>query len=106
MTAKAARGRADGRGILGVKGRRAAIKMKIGTAFQEPDATVPTENAVIIAGGADFFRFGKAAHGFFDKRQKDVRGVADKELRFGAALIELARGVEALAGIPQATENQ
>src|SRR2546427_5320396 len=73
MTAKAARGRADGRGILGVEGRRAAIKMKIGAAFEEPDATVPAENTVVVAGGADFFRFGEAAHGFFDERQEGVR---------------------------------
>ena len=105
MTANTAGGRADGWGILGVKGRRAAIKMKIGAAFEEPDATVPAENAVVIAGGTDFFRFGKAAHGFFDKRQKDVRGIADEELGLGAALIEQAGVVEALVGITQTLKN-
>src|SRR5882762_7047335 len=105
MTPKAARGRADGRGILGVKGRRPAIKMKIGTAFQEPDATVPAENTVVIAGGTDFFRFGKTAHGFFDKRQKDVRGIADEKLGLGAALIEQAGVIEALVGVAQTLKN-
>src|SRR2546426_39374 len=57
MAAKAARGRADGRGILSVEGPRAAIKMKIGAAFEEPDATVPAENTVVIASGADGFGF-------------------------------------------------
>lgn len=105
MTAKAARGRADGRGILGVEGRRAAIKMKIGAAFEEPDATVPAENTVVIASGADFFRFGEAAHSFFDERQEDVRGVADEELGLGATLVEQAGVVEALVGIVQTLKN-
>src|SRR6266478_4569638 len=91
MTANAARGRADGRGILGVEGRRTAVKIKIGATFQEPDATVPAENAVVIADGAYFFRFGEAAHGLLDKRQKDVRGVADQELGLGAALVGVAQ---------------
>src|SRR5713101_8892 len=105
MTAKAARGRADGRGILGAEGRRAAVKIKIGATFQEPDATVPAENAVVIANGADFLRFREAAHGFFDKRQKDVRGVADQELGLGAALVEQAGVVEALVGVAQTLKN-
>src|SRR5882724_11143007 len=99
MTANTAGGRADGRGILGVKGRRAAIKMKIGAAFQEPDAAVPAENAVIIAGGTDFFRFGEAAHGFLDERQKNMRGVADQELGLGTSLVEQTGVVEAFVGI-------
>jgi len=65
MAAGAARGRVDGRSIFGVKGGGPAIKMKIGAAFQKPDATIPTENTVVIAGGADSFRFGEAAHGLF-----------------------------------------
>jgi len=105
MTAKAARGRADGRRILGVEGHRAAIKMKIRAAFQEADAAVPAENAVVIAGGADFLRFGEAAHGFFDEWQKNVRGIADYELRLGAALVQQAGVVEALVGIAQTFEK-
>src|SRR5437667_9013292 len=105
MTAKAARGRADGRGILGVEGRRAAIKMKIGAAFEEPDATVPAENTVVVAGGADFFRFGEAAHGFFDERQEEVRGIADEELGLGAAPVEQTSVIETLVGIAQTLKN-
>src|ERR1700682_376779 len=105
MAARAARGRADGRGILGVEGRGAAIKVKIGAAFQEPDATVPAENTVVIADGADFFGFGETAHGFLDERQKDVRGIANEELRLGAALVKQTRVVETLVGIAQALEE-
>ena len=39
--------------------------MKVRPAFQQPDATIPAQNAVVIACGPDFFRFRKAAHGFF-----------------------------------------
>src|SRR3982075_539231 len=105
MTARAASGRADGRRILGVEGRRAAVKMKIRAAFQEPDATVPAENTVVVACGADFFRFGETAHGFFDERQENVRGVADQELGLGAALVEQAGVIEALVGIAQTLKN-
>ena len=80
--------RADGRRILGVEGRGAAIKVKIRAAFQEPDTTVPAENAVIVSDGADFFRLGEAAHGFFNQRQKNVRGIADDKLGLRAALVE------------------
>src|SRR5882672_5178607 len=105
MATDTARGRADGWGILSVESRRTAVKIKIGATFQEPDATVPAENAVVIADGADFFRFGKTAHGFFDKRQKDMRGIADQELGLGAALVEQAGVVEALVGIAQTLKN-
>src|ERR1700716_1153291 len=105
MTANTPGGRADGRRILGVEARRAAIKMKIGAAFEEPDTTVPAENTVVVASGAEFFRFGETAHGFFDERQEDVRGVADKQLRLSAALVEQAGVVEALVGIAQTLKN-
>src|SRR5438445_402251 len=85
MTAKAARGRADGRGILGVEGRRAAIKMKIGAAFEEPDATVPAENTVVVAGGADFFRFGDA--GFGDGFQLVCHGTSSCNCKSGESLL-------------------
>jgi len=83
------------------KAHRAAIKMKIRAAFQEADAAVPAENAVVIAGGADFLRFGEAAHGFFDEWQKNVRGIADYELAPWRGARTASRVVEALVGIAQ-----
>ena len=79
--------------------------MKIGAAFQEPDATVPAENTVVVANGADFFGFGETAHGLFDEGQKDVRGIADEKLGLGAALVKQTRVVETLVGIAQALEE-
>jgi hypothetical protein len=67
-----------GAGVFGVK---------FGTGFEEADAAVPPEDAVVIAGGADFFGFGEAAQGFFDERKKNVRGAARMELGFGAAFL-------------------
>src|SRR6267143_5450299 len=105
MAAGAARGRADRRGILGVQVRGRSFEMKIGAALQQSYTAVPAKNAIVIAGGADFLRFGEAAHGFFDERQKNVRGIADNELRLGAALVEQAGVVEALVGIAQTLKN-
>lgn len=106
MTADAARVRADGRRILSVKGRGAAIKMKIRAAFEQPDTAIPAENAVVVADGADFFRFGEATHGFFDEREKDVRGIADDELGFCAAFVQQARVVETFVRVAQALEER
>jgi len=70
MTADTASGRANGRGILGVEGHRAAIKNENQGGFPGAGRNGSAENAVIIAGGADFLRFGEAAHGFFDERRR------------------------------------
>ncbi len=88
MAAGATRRGADGRHILGVKRRGRTFKIKIRAALQQADATIPAENAVVIAGGANFLRLRKAAHGFFNQWQENVRGVADEQLRFGVALVQ------------------
>ena len=88
MAAPAARRRVDGRHILGIKGSGFALEMKVGPAFQQSDATIPSENAVVIAGRPNFFRFRKAAHGFFNQRQENVRSVADQKLGLGVAFVQ------------------
>ncbi len=65
VAASAAQRRSDGRRIRSVKGVFRAFHMKIGPAFQQPDAAVPAENAVVVARRANFFSFGKALHGLF-----------------------------------------
>ena len=105
MAAGAARGRTDGRHILGVKCRGRALEMKIRPALQQADATIPAENAVVIAGRANFFRFGEAAHGFFDQRQKDMRSVPHKQLCLSAALVEQAAVIVPLVGVAQILKN-
>ena len=44
--------------------------------FEEADAAVPAEDAVVVADGADFLGFGEIVKGFFDERKKDVGGAA------------------------------
>ena len=57
------------RRIFAVESRGAGMfDVKFRTGFEQPDAAVPAEDAVVITGGAGFFGFGKAAQGFFDKR--------------------------------------
>src|SRR6266478_8216096 len=79
--------------------------MKLGAAFEEADAAVPAEDAVVVAGGANFLGFGEAAQGFFDERKKNVRGVPGAKLGFGAALVEEAGVVVALVGVAQTLKN-
>src|SRR6266851_4655322 len=101
VAASAAQRRSDGRRIRGVKGVFRAFYMKIGPAFQQPDAAVPAENAVVVARRANFFSLGKAMHSLFHQRQEDVGSVADQELRLGAPFVQQAAVVEPLIGIPQ-----
>ena len=79
--------------------------MEVGVGFEEADAAVPAEDAVVVADGADFFGFGEIVEGFFDEGKKDVGGAAGAELGFGAALEEKAGVVEALVGIAQGLED-
>ncbi len=79
--------------------------MEVGVGFEEADAAVPAEDAVVVADGADLFGFSETFEGFFDERKKDVGGAAGAELGFGAALEEEAGVVEALVGIAQGLED-
>src|SRR6266478_4654435 len=101
MPSGAARWRADGRHILGVKSRRSTLEMKVRPAFQQSDATIPTKNAIVIACGPDFFRFRKTAHGFFHQRQQSVQSVADEQLGLGMAFVQYPGVVKPLIGITQ-----
>src|SRR5436190_9762172 len=73
--------------------------------FEEADAAVPAEDAVVIADGADFFGFGETLQGFFDEGKQDVGGAAGTELGLGAAFEKEAGVVEALVGIAQRLED-
>jgi len=82
------------------------LGVELGVAFEEADAAVPAEDAVVVANGADFFGLGETLEGFFDERKKNVGGASGAELGFGAALEEEAGVVEALVGIAEALENR
>ena len=79
--------------------------VELGMGFEQADAAVPAEDAVVVADGTDFFGFGEIVQGFFDERKKDVGGAAGAELGFGAALEEEAGVVEAFVGIAQGLED-
>jgi len=79
--------------------------VEFGVGFEEADAAVPAEDAVVVSDGADFFGFGEILEGFFDEGKKDVGGAAGAELGFGAALEEKAGVVEAFVGVAQGLEN-
>ena len=81
------------------------LGVEFGMGFEEADAAVPAEDAVVVADGADFFGYGKILEGFFDEGKKNVGGAAGAELGFGAALEEEASVVEALVGIAEALKN-
>src|SRR5580704_14699718 len=58
----AADGNVDGGSVFAVEGRGAwMFGVKFGTGFEEANAAIPAEDAVVIAGGTDFFGFGEAA---------------------------------------------
>ena len=75
--------------------------VEFGAGFEEADAAIPAEDAVVIAGGTDFFGFGEAAQGFFDEREQNVGGAAGMELGFRAAFLEKAGVIIALIGIAE-----
>jgi len=81
------------------------LGVEFGMGFEEADAAVPAEDAVVVANGADFFGFGETVEGFFDEGKKNVGGASSKELGFGAAFEEEAGVIEAFVGIPQGLED-
>ena len=81
------------------------LGVKFGAGFEEANAAVPAKDAVVIAGGTDFFGFGETTQGFFDERQQNMGGAAGVELGFGAALEEKARVVIAVVRIAQGLKN-
>src|SRR5258707_10864937 len=73
--------------------------------FEEADAAVPAEDAVVVADGADFFGFGETVEGFFDEGKKNVGRASGEELGFIAECEEESGAIEALVGIAQVLEN-
>ena len=67
--------------------------------IEEPDAAVPAEDGVVIAGGADFFGLAEALQGALEKRKNHVGRLAVAELRFGAAFVEDAGVIELLVAL-------
>jgi hypothetical protein len=63
----AANGDVDGGSVFALEvGGTRMHGVEFGAGFEEADAAVPAEDAVVIPGGADFFGFGEMVEGFFD----------------------------------------
>ena len=104
--AGAASGDIDGGSVFGLEVAGAGLDgVEFGVRLEEANAAVPAEDAVVVAGGADFFGFGKMVEGFFDERKKDMGGAARVKLSFGAAFLEKAGIVVALVGIVEGLED-
>jgi hypothetical protein len=102
----AADGNVDGRSVFALEvGGTRMHGVKFGAGFQEADATVPAEDAVVVAGWADFLGFSEMVEGFFDERKKDVGGATGVELGFGAAFLEKTGIIVALVGIAEGLED-
>lgn len=96
----------DGRSVFVFEGFGAGVNgVEFGAGFEEADAAVPAEDAVVIASRTGFFGFGEAAKGFFDEREKDVGGATRMQLSFGAAFVEKAGVIVAFVGIAERGED-
>src|SRR5207344_2741223 len=92
--------------VFAVEGRGAGMfGVKFGAGLEEADAAVPAEDAVVIAGGTDFFGFGETTQGFFDERQQNMCGAACMKLGLGPSLEEKASVVAALVRIAEGLKN-
>jgi hypothetical protein len=98
----AAEGNVGGGSVFAVEGGGAGVDgVKFGAGLEEADAAVPAKDAVVIAGGADFFGFGEAAQGFFDERKKNVGRTAGVKLGFRAAFVEKAGVIVSLVRVAE-----
>jgi hypothetical protein len=79
--------------------------VEFGAGFEKADAAVPAQDAVVIAGGTDFFGFGETAQRVVDERKENVSGTTRVELGFGAALVKKSGVIIALVGIAQRLKN-
>src|SRR5260370_30993274 len=93
--------RRDRRAVFGIERHGIFLQTQIGTAFQQPHATVPAEDGVVVALWAQLFRFREAAQRLLQKRSERVSETPRMELRLDAAFVEQAGVIKALVGVAQ-----
>src|SRR5271169_6976801 len=81
------------------------LQVEFGMAFEEPDAAVPSQDAVVVAGRADFFCFRETVESFFKKGQENVGCGAGAKLSLGAPFQEQTGVIEALVRITQSLKK-
>src|SRR5712692_7246009 len=97
--------RRDRRAIFRAERHGILLQTQIGAAFQQPHATVPAEDGVVVALGAQLLRFREAAQRLLEKRSQRVCEAPGMELRFDAAFVEQTGVVKPLVGVAQGGKN-
>src|SRR5579863_10309992 len=74
-------------------------------ALQQPGATVPAKNSVVVPRGTNRFGFREAAHRLREKRGKSVRRAPHAHLGFRPPFMQQTGVVEALVGLSESLEK-
>ena len=72
---------------MGVECFRLFLFMKARMALEQPGATVPAKDRIIVAHRTNHFRFREAAHRFPEERGEGVGRAADTHLCLGSAFM-------------------
>src|SRR5260370_23359838 len=97
--------RRDRRAIFRAARDDTLLQTQIGTAFQQPHATVPAEDGVVVALWAQLFRFREAAQRLLPQRSERVSESPRMNLRLDAAFVAQAGVIKALVGVAQAAQK-
>src|SRR5260370_2117446 len=93
--------RRDRRAVFGIERHGLFLQTQIGAAFQQPHATVPAEDGVVVARWAQLFRFREAAQRLLEKRTQRVSENPLTELPLDPPFRTQAAGLKALLAVPQ-----
>src|SRR5271170_1752480 len=74
-------------------------------ALQQPGATVPTKNSIVVPRGTDRFGFREAAHRLREKWGKSVRRAPHAHLGFRPPFMQQTGVVEALVTLGESLEK-
>jgi hypothetical protein len=88
-----------------VKPNRFFLRFHARQALQQSDASVPSQNRVIVVLGANARGLLKAGHGVLEQGHQHTRRLAGAQLSLGSPFVEKASVVDPLVRIRQAVEN-
>src|SRR6516165_7679014 len=91
--------------VLGFKYDHGSLPLKVGAALQQPDATVPAQDGIIVASRPDLFRFGEKTHGLFKQGQQRVGRVSGAELGLRPAFVQQPHIIGPLVSILEAAKS-
>src|SRR2546423_3057605 len=93
------------RAVAGVDGGDQLVPIGIDADLQNPDATVPTQDRVVVSMRPDRFGFFEVGERCFEQRRDGVRRASGFELRFGLALVQDSGVVELLVLVLQTLKD-